>query len=235
MEEDAEKNAYKVVYCSTENDPKKGRELIRMLSQRQVDGYLITPAKGMEKDIQELADHKKPLVLMDSYFPSVKVPYVLVDNASGVTQAVEHLIKKGYRKIGFVNADLELIQMKERESAYIKALKANKIPVSKKLMLKVPYRADKDQIIKSVVSFIKASPSMDAIFFATNYLGIAGLESIRQLNLKIPSDIAMVCFDDHDIFRLYPPGISSVQQPVEAIAKTAIQLLMQQLGKDKTN
>jgi LacI family transcriptional regulator len=76
---------------------------------------------------------------------------------------------------------------------------------------------------------------MDAIFFATNYLGVAGLESIRQLNLKIPSDIAMVCFDDHDIFRLYPPGISSVQQPVEAIAKTAIQLLMQQLGKDKTN
>ena len=67
--------------------------------------------------------------------------------------------------------------------------------------------------------------------FAANYLGVHGLESIKGLNLSIPNDIAMVCFDDHEIFRLFSPAITSIQQPVEAIAKIAIQLLMQQLGK----
>jgi LacI family transcriptional regulator len=38
----------------------------------------------------------------------------------------------------------------------------------------------------------------------------------------------VISFDDHDIFRLYPPGITSIQQPVEAIAKKAVSLLMEQ-------
>ena len=71
--------------------------------------------------------------------------------------------------------------------------------------------------------------------FAANYLGVYGLESIKALNLSIPNDIAMVCFDDHEIFRLFSPSITSIQQPVEAIAKIAIQLLMQQLGKIELN
>jgi LacI family transcriptional regulator len=69
--------------------------------------------------------------------------------------------------------------------------------------------------------------------FAANYLGVHGLESIKNLNLTIPGDIAVVCFDDHEIFRLFSPSITSIQQPVESIAKIAIQLLMQQLGKSE--
>ena len=55
-----------------------------------------------------------------------------------------------------------------------------------------------------------------------------GLESISRLKMCIPQDIAVISFDDHDIFRLYPPGITSIQQPVEAIAKKAVALLMDQ-------
>jgi LacI family transcriptional regulator len=69
------------------------------------------------------------------------------------------------------------------------------------------------------------------VFFATNYLGLLGLESIHRLGLKLPDDLAMICFDDHDVFRLYPPGITCIRQPAEEIAKTALELLMHQLGK----
>ena len=58
-----------------------------------------------------------------------------------------------------------------------------------------------------------------------------GLESIHRLGLKLPDDLAMICFDDHDVFRLYPPGITCIRQPAEEIARTALELLMDQLGK----
>ncbi len=99
IEAEAEKFGYRIIYCSTENDPNKGRDMIRMLSQSQVDGYLITPVEGMENDIKELMKHRKPLVLIDGYYPEVSAPYVLVDNAAGVTRGMTHLIEKGYRKI----------------------------------------------------------------------------------------------------------------------------------------
>jgi len=231
IEDEAELFGYRVVYCSTENEREKGHELIKMLSQRQVDGYLITPNSGMDEDIKQLLKHNMPVVLMDRYLPGISVPHVLVDNYGGSMKGMKHLIKKGYKNIGFVTVDLQLIQMQERERAYQEVMKTNGTRLNKKLVLRLKYNYDREEAIKLIRKFIKKNPKMDAIFFATNYLGITGLESIKRAGLKIPNDLGVICFDDHDIFRLYSPGITSIQQPIEEIAKTSVHILMQQLGK----
>jgi len=233
IEHEAEKHGYRIVYCSTENDLSKGREMIRMLSNSQVDGYLITPVEGLEKDITELIKHKKPVVLIDGYFPDVAAPYVLVNNVGGVTKGMDHLIKKGYKKIAFVTVQIDLVQIREREDAYLAALKRNNLSSGKSLIHRLPYDYDKKTGVESLSKFIQKHGDLDAIFFATNYLGITGLQSISALGLRVPQDIAMICFDDHDVFSLYPPGIASIKQPVEEIGKTAINLLLKQLGKSK--
>lgn len=230
IEDEADKYGYRVVYCSTENDGIKGSELIRMLSHRQVDGYLITPVKGMEQEISLLATMGKPLVLIDSYFPEINVPAVMVDNYGGVKKGMTHLLKKGFKKIAYITIDLDLEQMKLREKAYRDALTEAGIRFNRKYELKVPYTPEKDILIEKIRDFLINLKNPDAVFFATNYLGIAGLESCRRAGIRIPEDLALVSFDDEDLFRLYPPGITSIQQPVEAIAKTAIELLIRQIG-----
>jgi LacI family transcriptional regulator len=144
IEEEAEKFDYRVVYCSTDNNTRKGQELVRMLSQRQVDGYLITPTMGMEKDILDLVAHKRPVVLMDSYFPDIKVPYVLVNNYAGVREGMERLTSKGYQKIGYVTVDLPLIQINQRHLAYTETLQAGNIPDSNCLILKIAYKQQRE-------------------------------------------------------------------------------------------
>lgn len=232
IETEAERRGYNVVYCSTENNAQKGGELIRMLGRQMVDGYLITPAPGMEKEIQHLVQQHKPVVLMDSYFPSIKTPYVLINNFDGVQQGMKHLISKGFTKIAFVMVDVKLIQIEERLRGYVTALKEHKIPVRKKYILQLQYHKQREDSLKELQDFMEANPELDAIFFSTNYLGILGLEVIARMGLKMPDDISVLCFDDHDIFRLYPPGISVIEQPIEGIAKTAIDLLMHQLDKN---
>jgi LacI family transcriptional regulator len=226
IEEEAEYYGYRVVYCSTDNNSKKGHELIRMLSMRHVDGYLITPTKGMENDIFHLVAQNKPVVLIDSYFPGLPVPHVVVDNEGGVRTGMEHLIKKGYKKIAFITIDLEQVQMQLREAAYFSTLKAFSMKADKNLLLKLHYNYKPEEAVDEIRRFIQSVQGIDAVFFATYYLGITGLEAIKQLGLVIPGEIAVVCFDDHDLFRLYPPGITIIQQPIEALAKKAIELLM---------
>ncbi|MBO9566900.1 MAG: LacI family DNA-binding transcriptional regulator [Niastella sp.] len=230
IEVEAEEFGYKVLYSSTENNSKKGVELLRLLTQRQVDGYLVTPTLGMEEDLEMLVKHKKPLVLMDRYFPDIDAAYVQVDNAGAVLTGMEHFIKKGYKKIAFITIESGLIQMRQREDAYVDAI--GKSEQKKKLMLKVNYNGDRETIINQITEFLKKNKP-DAVLFATNYLGILGLESIRGIGLTIPRDLAVICFDDNDIFRLHLPGITVLQQPVEAIARTAIHILMHQLGNNK--
>jgi LacI family transcriptional regulator len=196
IEGEAEQFGYKVVYCATENDGKKGQELIRMLSQQQVDGYIITPAVGMEEDVEELISHKKPVVLLDSYFPDIEVPYVLVDNLGGVSKGMKHLISRGYKKIGFVTVDLQLIQMKERLQGYTESLKVAGIPLNRKYILSLDYKIQKGEALAQISTFIKNTPQLDALFFATNYLGLLGIESLQQLGISMPKDVAMMSFDD---------------------------------------
>jgi LacI family transcriptional regulator len=234
IEEEAEQYGYRVVYCSTENNATKGKELINMLSQRQVDGYLITPVQHMEQDIQQLVQLQRPLVLIDRYLPAVETTHVLVDNADAVSQGMQHLFSKGYQQIGFVTVDLDTIQMEQRLDGYISSLAKQGLRLNKDLILKIPFIHQREEALDSLAQLVKNNPQLDALFFATNYLGILGLECLSRLNLSIPGDMAVISFDDTDLFRLYPPGITSIQQPIEAIAKKAVELLMQQLENTDT-
>lgn len=226
IEDKAYSLGYKIVYCSTENDYRKGNELLKMLSNQQVEGFLITPCKGMEEEVSRLKDLKKPVVLMDRYFEGMNTPYVVLDNEAGVKLGMEHLYKKGYRHIGFITSNIDQVQMISRETAYKKFIKSHKLTDTS--VLKISYAVKPEEAVKKIVDFIKKNPKLDAIFFATNYLGVFGLEAIKSLDLSIPNDLAVLCFDDHDIFRLYSPGITVIRQPIQHIAISAIQMLMKQ-------
>jgi LacI family transcriptional regulator len=228
IEEEADSIGYKVLYCSTENNEEKARERIRIFTQRQVDGFLITPTAGMRAEICKLAEQKKPLVLMDRYFPDLAVPHVLVDNYKGACMAMQHLLEKGYRNIGFVTIQLDQIQMHLRRQAYEQSLQEYGILVQQERVLELSYHNKPEAAVEQISRFIVDTPGLDAVFFATNYAGVYGLEAFKLLNIRIPEQLAVVCFDDHDIFRLHTPAITIVQQPVDQIAQTAMQLLIRQ-------
>jgi LacI family transcriptional regulator len=233
IEGEAEKHGYRVVYCSTNNNIQKGKDVIRLLSQQLVDGYIVTPLKGLEKEIQSLIDNQKPVVLIDGYFPELDIPHVLVDNYGSVYHAINSFIKFGYRKIGFITIDLGLIQLEDRLQGYKGALKSNGIKEENKLILKLPFGMHNDEAVNVIKAFIKQHKQMDAVFFTTNYLGTTGLRSIKELGLHIPENLAVISFDDNEIFNLYPPGITAIQQPTYEIAKSAIDMLLSQMSAEK--
>ena len=74
-----------------------------------------------------------------------------------------------------------------------------------------------------------AGSDLDAVFFLTNYLGVLGIEAIKKLQIKVPEQLAVLCFDDNDILRLYTPTISVIRQPIEAIGQRAVGALMDRL------
>lgn len=234
IEEDAERLGYGIIYCSTNNNLQKGKSIIKMLSQQLVDGYIITPIKGLEKEVQNIINNGRPVVLIDGYFPKLDIPHVLVDNAGSVHNAINCFISGGYQKIAFVTVDFDLVQLQDRHAGYKDALKDAGIRFDNKLVLNLSSAHTKEEMVESVKDFLKRRQP-EAVFFAANYLGTMGLQCIKELGLRIPEDIAVISFDDDEIFNLYPPGITTVQQPVHEIAKSAVDLLMAQLSHKKLN
>ena len=231
IEDEAKRYDYKVVYCSTDNDEEKARELINMLSQRQVDGYIITPTLNLAEDIRKLQAENKPVVLIDRYFPDHReIPAVLVDNCGGVTRGMEYLLDKGYRNIGLVSIETQMAHMCDRLKAYGETLKRYGLAPEDRLVKIVPYNTSHEAALDEVVNLLRgAGTELDAVFFLTNYLGVLGIEAIKKLHIKVPEQLAVLCFDDNDIFRLYTPTISVIRQPIEAIGQKAMFTLIERL------
>lgn len=231
IEDEAKKYDYKVVYCSTDNDEEKARELINMLSQRQVDGYIITPTLNLADEIRKLQAENKPVILIDRYFPQHdEIPAVLVNNYEGVTRGTEYLISKGYRKIALITIETEMAHMKDRVRAYCDVLKQHGVSGEGHQVKIIPYNSSKEAALHEIESVLSgAGNSVDAVFFLTNYLGVLGIEVIKKLHIKVPGQLAVLCFDDNDIFRLYTPTISVIRQPIEEIGQKAMAALIERL------
>ena len=231
IEDEAKKYDYKVVYCSTDNDETKARELISMLSQRQVDGYIITPTLNLAEEIRRLQAENKPVVLIDRYFPEhEEIPSVLVDNYAGVAEGMEFLFAKGYQNIGLVTIEADMAHMHDRLQAYYDTLRKHDMPQDRRLVKQVPYGYVHEAALEEVEDFLTGDgKDCDALFFLTNYLGVLGIEAAKKLNIRIPTDKAFLCFDDNDIFRLYTPTISVIRQPICEIGQQAMAALIERL------
>jgi LacI family transcriptional regulator len=229
IEDKAYKKGYKIIYSSTENRIEKAKELINMFKSRKVDGYIISPIKGLEEDIQQLMADNKPVILFDRNLPDLNTNYVGADHFKATYHSVEHFIKQGKKKISLITIDIDVQQITERLAAYKKALTDYDIPYDEKLVLKVHFNQNENETMVQMAKLFQTE-EIDAVLFATNYLAISGLKVLKQTGKKIGDDFSVIAYDDHEVFELHTPGISAVQQPLEEIAETVIQLILSQLS-----
>jgi len=228
IEDEAKNIDYRVFYCSTGDDDERSQELIHSLLQANVDGFIITPTKNLEESVELLIKLKKPVVLIDRYFPGQRVSHVAMDNYEASNSATKFLIKKGCKNIAVVNNTSEMIQMSLREDGCRDALKEAGI-YKDSLVLHMEYHSYEQNRIAAVVEFFQKNKEIDAVIFLTNYMGLIGLQAFKDMGIRIPQDISVVSFDDHDSFKLHTPTITVIEQPIKEIAVKSIQLLMSQM------
>ena len=235
VEEEADKLGYTVMFCSSENNEGKSRHILNMLVDKHMDGYIIAPTKAMLPELEKLVKEKKPAVLIDRYYQQLDSSYVTIDNVNGSLEAVNYLAKKGYQRIALVTNLTDQLQMIQRMEGYQQGLNQNHLQLDQQIIKKIPFGLTDEKVVKEIKDFVELNENkMDAIFFTSNNLGVAGLEALRSIEKRIPDDISVICFDDNDLFRLGMPGISVVSQPIKDIAKKAVEILIQQINQRST-
>ena len=224
IEDIAYEKGYKVIFCSNENDDEKSKELISVFKFRQVDGFIIVTSPGIKSTIEELIEENIPVVLLDRYFAGLECNSVVIDNKEAAFNATSHLIQNGYKNIGFITTDSDQTQMQDRLIGYEKA--TDDCGLNKQI-LKIPYIETSDGKSKaSIKTFIETFKTLDAVFFATNYLTQSGLEVFKENAPHLMHDLGIITFDDNELFKIYSPSITAVSQPLNEISNELMKVLM---------
>lgn len=229
-------NGYNLIICSSDENPEKESELIQMLIDRQVDGLIISTTQSNNSDIITLKKNDFPFVLIDRNIPKIKTNYVVVDNKQGAKNVVEHLINLGNRKIGHLTiSPAHLSTLKDRTLGYKEALKENGIKVDTNLIREISFDKIKEDVHRELKELLSPPRSINSLFVANNNIAVACLECFKEMNIRIPQDVALVSFDDIDAFKLCYPPITAVGQPIEEMGKIAVDILIKNINDDNGN
>lgn len=231
IENKAYQNGYKIIYCSTDNNTEKTKELLDMFRERNVDGCIIAPPVGVEAEITSLLASGMPVVFFDRHLEGIETDQVEVNNYDSILEATVRLIKEGYKDIGFITFSSTQTQMQGRLEGYRAAVQGAGL---KPCILEIKFDQDENQIIQPIVQFLKTHPQMDAVLFSAVQAGTNGLKAFQQLGIRVPEDLAVIAFDDCDLFELYDPSITAIYQPIDKIAEATIDLLLKRLKKKAT-
>lgn len=230
IDEKASAHGYNILFSSTKNSKKRGGEVLQVFNERHVDAFIIALPNGLENEVKEVIGGDVPVVLFDRYISGFESDYVLIDNESSAAEATQHLIDSGYKEIAFVTIETDQSQMLDRTKGYERAIvTAGLNPIVKRINYE-----GKPESVAEIAAFLQHNNQIDAVVFACNYLSMDGLDAMRQLNLKIGENIAMVSFDDLEVFKYFMPSITAIAQPLEEIAGQIMEILMYRLT-DNTN
>jgi len=232
IEDEARKLGYVVIFGSSDESAENSQGLIDVFLNRQVDAFIIAPTENTENQIKGLKN-KIPVVLIDRYFPTLEIDCVHIDNFQAAYGAVEHLIKNGRKKIAMLTYNANLEHFEERKNGYRAALKANDIKFKTEWLKKVSFGNFAKNVEKELKSILQPQLKVDALFFATNTLAVAGLKIINQLGIKVPHDLAIVSFDESDVFDFFYSPLTYVSQSIAEIGRGAVKLAIERINNNE--
>lgn len=188
-----------------------------------LDGVLVQSGHhGDQQIIGYLVDANMPQVVIGRPFRSDNVSYVDVDNINGAFNAVTHLIRAGYKRIGTITGPEHSAVGLDRKAGYIKALNERGFQIDESLIVEGDFTESGGYY--AMKKLLSAKPR--AVFAASDVMAIGAMRATREVGLHIPADIAFVGFDDLPIAALSDVHLTTVRQPVAQFGAKAVEILI---------
>ncbi len=217
---------YFSVIISTDWDPELESEAVHQLISRSIDGIIFVESWRDEANTT-LDVANKPYVFVYRLFNGSYTNSVLPDDRHGARLAVEHLVKLGHRRIGYINGPHDWNSSKDRLAGYQDVLEKYGITYDPSLVEEGTWEVQSGYPIAK--KYLSMSDRPTAIFAANDLMALGAIYAIQDAELSVPKDIAVVGYDDREIASCSRPTITTVCPPSFEMGKLAAQLMVDRL------
>ena len=191
VEEIADRYGYILSICNTFDDPEREKEIINRTQSQRVDGYIITPSQEGEKSTWPIRKVGVPMVIVDRKLNSKEnYFFVSAQNYESTVLGVEHLLKKGHRKIIYIGWDARFGGLELREKAYRDLLKKYQISEEDALVYNGEFTEESGAELTSKA--LKEHPDATAVFYAYNIQARGGVNEMTRQGVELGKDISVL-------------------------------------------
>ncbi len=224
VEEVARERGFGVVLCTTENEPAREEEYLKLLRRKRVDALVIATVTLDDPHLLELQRFRIPFVLVSRLAEKVEAPFVVVDDKKGGRLAVEHLVNLGHKKIGFIGGPANVHSSLERMKAYREVLAERGLPFRRSWAIFAAFTQEVGRTVGRVMLSAKDRPT--AIFAANDLIALGVMEAAEELGLKIPEDLSLVGYNNIAYAALPRIQLTTVAQPMREMGRIAAEFVI---------
>ncbi|MGC1064543.1 LacI family DNA-binding transcriptional regulator [Pantoea agglomerans] len=225
IEEQAEKNGYRILLCNSGADIARSRSSLQLLSGKMVDGIITMDAFSKLPELSQLIG-RAPWVQCAEHDDNGQISCVGIDDDVAAQSVVHYLAGQGRQRIALINHDLRYRYARLRQQGYAYQLKEQQL-------------AWQAIVYASELSFSAGKAAMnqllagetrpDAVFAVSDTLAAGAMAAIQQAGLRIPQDIAVVGFDGSELADMVSPPLTTLAQPSREIGRRACELVLQKI------
>jgi LacI family transcriptional regulator len=208
-----------------------GATLTRLL-RTGVDGLILPPP--LCESPQVLAEVKAAGAAAVGVAPgmtSADMATIRIDNEAAAFELTQHLLGLGHKRFGFIKGHPNQTVSQQRLDGFMSALKAAGIPMEDVRVEQgyFTYRSGLDAAEKLLAGDTRPT----AIFACNDDMAAAAAGLAHRLGLDVPGDVSIVGFDDTSIAANIWPALTTVHQPIAAMARAAIDLVLEEIRRKR--
>jgi len=234
IEKEFKKYGYNTLITFTEDNPDTEIQALKLFVSKRVDGIILSSC-GLTKNYVKNIIDKIPLVVIDNEINGLKTNLLITDNLNGSYLLTKHLIQNGHTDIACITGPLYRTCGITRLSGYKKALSEFNIKEKEKLIKISNWKMEGGY--SSTIELIKENINcFSAIFYTNSIMALGGYKALREMNLKIPKDIAIAAFDNLEFVEALNPPLTTLSEVGKNMGEAAAKFLYKSiLNKEITN
>jgi LacI family transcriptional regulator len=227
IEDYCERNGYCVILCNSDDNPQKQRSYLRVLLEKRIDGLIVASAGGDSSLAQGLAGVRTPMVIVDRGLEGVDADLVRIDHEYGAYLATRHLLELGHRDIATISGPATTSVAQMRLSGFCRALKDAGVEVPRERMLESDFTSTGGY---NAAAILLAQNPPSAIFAGNDMIGIGVLRAAAERNIRVPTQLSVIGFDDIQMSRYVYPALTTVGQSILQLGEMAAEVLLRRIA-----
>ncbi len=221
---------YLLLLGNTNDNIESERQHINTFLSEDVAGVIFTPSSTANvSNFQALIENGIHLVSIDRKPGDLQIDTVQVANQQAAQNATRHLLDEGHQRIGFIAGPDFISTSAERQAGYELALKQSGIRLESVLIRPGNYTIESGY--KAMRDLFSMHERPTAVLIANNSLTLGAMQFIREHEIAVPDQVAIIGFDDMPWSTILRPPLSVIVQPMNEIGVSAARLMLQRISE----
>jgi len=226
-------NGYTPVLCIQTAGGISESDYVELLLHQQVSGVIFAGGAYAQADVNHdhyarLVELKLPTVLVNAPIDGLGFATVSCDDATSIEQAFGHLVQLGHERIGLLLGPRDHMPSRRKYEAAASVAGRLGLELGEDRVVHSLYSLESGQTAATKL----LAAGVTAIVCASDPMALGAVRAVRRAGLRVPEDVSVIGYDDSALMNCTEPPLTTVRQPIEAMGRMVIELLMRQMSSE---